>query len=128
MALCSSEEENDLKHSDPPDYRPSAKTDEISTGPELSENKKQELEDLVRKLQPDAGEASHRIITNNAVPVRLHAYRSPNAYEQKFRKELQYLLDYKLIEPSTSPAAPMFAVPKRGSEDLRLVVNYKTTK
>ena len=49
------EEENDLKHSDPPDHHPSAKTDEISTDPELSENKKQELEDLVRKLQPDAG-------------------------------------------------------------------------
>ena len=71
MALYSSEEENVLKHSDPPDYRPSAKTDEISTDPELSENKKQELEDLVRKLQSDAGrqigrtyEASHRIITN----------------------------------------------------------------
>ena len=68
-------------------------------------------------------EASHRIITNDAVPVRLHAYRCPNAYEQKFRKELH---DYKLIEPSTSPwAAPMFAVPKRGSEDLRLLVNDK---
>ena len=46
-----------------------------------------------------------------------------DAQMQKFRKELQYLLDYELIEPSTSPwAAPMIAVPKRGSEDLQLVV------
>ena len=77
MALYSSEEENDLKHSDPPDYHPSAKTDEISTDPELSENKTQELEDLVRKLQPDAGrqirrthEASHRIITRSNITTR----------------------------------------------------------
>ena len=100
---------------------------------ELSLQQQQTLKDIIEKFQPNASvsigrttEAQHRIITGDTLPIKLHAYSCQQVYEERFRIEIQYLLDQKLIEPSASPrAALMFFVPKKGTDELRLVVNYK---
>ena len=67
----------------------------------------------------------HEIVTNEALPIRLHHYRCPIAWHDQFVSELDFLKEKNFIIPSTSPwAAPKFAVPKK-TGNIRLVVDYR---
>ena len=68
---------------------------------------------------------THTIITNEAVPVRLHEYRCPAAWKELLKQELDFLLQNGVAVPSEVPwVAPMFAVLKKNVQ-IRLVVDYR---
>ena len=68
---------------------------------------------------------THKIVTNEALPLRMHAYRCPAALKEQFQQELDYLWNKGFIIPSDLPwAAHMFAVPKKNGK-ICLVVDYR---
>ena len=45
---------------------------------------------------------THRIITNDAQPVRMKPYRIPHAWEKEVSNQVQQMLDNGIIRPSSS--------------------------
>ena len=66
----------------------------------------------------------HEIVTNEALPIRLHHYQCPiAAWQDNFLQELDFLKEKNFIVPYFTMGG-MFAVPKR-TGDLHLVVDYR---
>ncbi|GAA6081795.1 uncharacterized protein LOC125141175 [Tachysurus ichikawai] len=67
----------------------------------------------------------HRIITTDEVPMRKRPYRLSREKQQFVDKEIQELLDKKIIRPSISPwASPVVVVPKKDGGS-RLCIDYQ---
>ena len=66
----------------------------------------------------------HHIDTPGARPIRLPAYRLPQAYRELVKRKLKEMAAYGIIEPSESEwASPLVIVPKKDGS-LRLCVDY----
>ena len=117
---------------DLPDYRCEPLVDLNALTQTLSSDKQEALKALLHRfpevMKPEPGHthlASHRINTEEVLPLALPYYRCLEVWKQPFKEELQYLKENFFIEESTSPwAAPKFAVPKKNGS-IRLVVDYR---
>ena len=69
--------------------------------------------------------AEHRIITENASPIRLPSYRIPHAHRNAVRDEIDEMLKDGIIEPASSAyGAPIVLVTKK-DKSLQLCVDYQ---
>ena len=124
---CVTDQSHDL-----PDYRPNPQDEKPSIDESLPTEQKQQLLVLLKEYDSVATSkvgrmllTTHKIITNEAVPIRLHEYRCPADWKELFKQELDFLLKHGFAVPSEAPwAAPMFAVPKKNGQ-IRLVVYYR---
>ncbi|KAL5015543.1 hypothetical protein ScPMuIL_007374, partial [Solemya velum] len=86
----------------------------------LSEKERNELKDLIleyKHLFPDTpGKTDviyHDVDVGDALPVKQHPYRVNPLKEEHLKKEIQYMLDNDIIEPSKSEwSSPCVLVPK----------------
>ena len=68
----------------------------------------------------------HTINTGNEPPRRAHPYRQSPAIEEAINKEIQKLLDDKVIEHSNSPwASPIVMVRKPREDKWRMCIDYR---
>ncbi|XP_076061605.1 uncharacterized protein LOC143037351 [Oratosquilla oratoria] len=62
----------------------------------------------------------------NTLPIRQTPYRLNPHKAERMQKEVNYLLENGLAEPSCSPwASPALLVPKKGDDEWRLCVDYR---
>ncbi|KAK3106890.1 hypothetical protein FSP39_002127 [Pinctada imbricata] len=101
------------------------KNSEILTNPEvklghLTVHQKEEVHQLMREYTtifpdvPKKTNASHHdVIVGDASPIKQHPYRLNPIKLQYMRKEIQYMLENDIIEPSNSDwSSPCILVPK----------------
>ena len=108
------------------------KWEKLELGRELGKEQKEELSALLNKysdvFQDKPGKATVNpvsIPTGSSSPVTTYPYRTPNRWKDKIQTEIDTLLEYGIIEPSTSPwASPIVPVPKPGG-DVRMCVDYR---
>lgn len=72
----------------------------------------------------------HEIPTTSDVPIHTKTYRYPKVHEAEVEKQINKMLNDKIIEPSSSPySSPIWIVPKKrdssGKRKWRLVVDYR---
>ncbi|KAK3106188.1 hypothetical protein FSP39_014556 [Pinctada imbricata] len=102
------------------------KNSEILTNPEvklghLTVHQKEEVHQLMREYTtifpdvPKKTNASHHdVIVGDASPIKQHPYRLNPIKLQYMRKEIQYMLENDIIEPSISDwSSPCILVPKQ---------------
>ena len=101
-------------------------------GRELGKEQKEDLSALLNEysdvFQDKPGKATVNpvsIPTGSSSPVTTYPYRTPNRWKDKIQTEIDTLLEYSIIEPSTSPwASPIVPVPKPGG-DVCMCVDYR---
>lgn len=72
----------------------------------------------------------HRIKTRDEIPIYTKSYRYPYIHKEEVEKQIQSMLEQKIIRPSDSPwSSPIWIVPKKldksGKQKWRLVVDYR---
>ncbi|KAI8510586.1 hypothetical protein Bbelb_115020 [Branchiostoma belcheri] len=110
----------------------SAKWRDAVVDKDLSDEQRQQLDDLLREFadifQDNPGRTTlteHHIDTGNSKPVRQRAYRVAQAHREKMREELQKMEEMGVIEPSKSEwASPVVLVPKKDGS-IRFCVDFR---
>lgn len=67
----------------------------------------------------------HHILTRDAHPIRLPAYRIPHAYWSAVKAELDNMLKEGINEPATSPWSSPIVLVNKKDKSLRLCVDYR---
>lgn len=72
----------------------------------------------------------HRIRTSDEIPVYTKTYRYPEIHRKEVQKQIQEMLDQKIIRPSHSPwSSPIWIVPKKadasGRKKWRIVIDFR---
>ena len=73
---------------------------------------------------------AHKITTTDSAPVHTRQYRFPPAHKEEIDKQINGLLENKIIKPSDSPYnSPLWIVPKKadshGNKKWRMVIDYR---
>ncbi len=102
---------------------------------QLDDDCRQKLADLLCRRQgafahddKDIGETSiiqHDIDTEGAVPIKQQPRRPPVVYTGEVEKQVQDLLENRLIEPSTSPWASPVVLVKKKDGSVRFCIDYR---
>ena len=107
----------------------------VNHGNNISDDEKDQLKALIskyggifasnpRKLTP-VRNMTHRIITNDAQPVRMKPYHIPHAWNKEVSDQVQQMLDNGIIRPSSSPwNAPVILVKKK-DDSMRFVCDFR---
>ena len=107
----------------------------VNHGNNISDDEKDQLRALIskyggifasnpRKPTP-VRNMTHRIITNDAQPVRMKPYRIPHAWDKEVSDQVQQMLDNGIIRPSSSPwNAPVILVKKK-DDSMRFVCDFR---
>ena len=70
---------------------------------------------------------THKIMLKDDEPVNKQSYPIPLAFKEKFNIELKKMLDLGIIEKSNSEyASPCIIVPKKNSENIRVVIDFRS--
>ena len=107
----------------------------INHGNNISDHEKEQLKTLISKYSKifasnprkptPVRNMAHRIITNDAQPVRLKPYRIPHAWDNEVSNQVQQMLDNGIIRPSSSPwNAPVILVKKK-DDSMRFVCDFR---
>jgi Reverse transcriptase (RNA-dependent DNA polymerase)/RNase H-like domain found in reverse transcriptase/Spumavirus aspartic protease (A9) len=103
---------------------------------EINETQKKQLSDLLQKYshlfatsKEELGRANvvqHAIYTEEVPPIRQKFYRTSPTEQEHIDKEIQDMLKYNIIRPSTKSewASPVILVPKKNGK-LRFCVDYR---
>lgn len=72
----------------------------------------------------------HTITTTDEIPIRTKQYRYPLVHKEETNKQIDSLLNSKIIQPSSSPYnSPVWIVPKKsdssGKPKWRMVIDYR---
>lgn len=72
----------------------------------------------------------HRIRTQDEIPVYTRTYRYPEVHRKEIQRQIEEMLDQKIIRPSHSPwSSPIWVVPKKmdasGQKKWRIVVDLR---
>ena len=75
-------------------------------------------------------QTKHTIRTTNDRPIYTKSFRHPPAMQEEIQRQIQKLIDNKMIRPSISPySAPVWIVPKKadasGQKKFRMVLDYR---
>ena len=118
---------------EPPERRNSL--DAVTYGDNLTYSEKSQLQSLIRvfddifaadpKNPTLTNLAQHRIITNDALPVKQKPRRLPKAWENEVNQQVKEMLDKQIIRPSQSPwNSPILLVKKRDNTT-RFVCDFR---
>ena len=70
---------------------------------------------------------THKIVLKDDEPVNKQPYPIPVAFKDKFKTELKAMLELGIIEKSNSDyASPCIIVPKKNSEKIRVVIDFRS--
>ena len=105
---------------------------DVRINPDLSEEKKQKLRDLLEEYQDVFSDVptkthliTHEIKLNTDEPVYCKPYKVPINMVSKVNDELKQMLEQGIIERSNaSYASPMVIIKKKNSDSLRLCIDY----
>ena len=100
---------------------------------ELHMNQQEQLRKLLEEYQdvlssiPGRTELiKHKVDVGHAKPIRQRPYRLPWVHRDAVRKELDMMLEHRIIEESSSEwAQPIVIVPKKGSSEVRLCIDFR---
>ena len=72
----------------------------------------------------------HSIITADEIPINTKQYRFPQVYKEEIKKQVNSLLENRIIQPSSSPYnSSVWIVPKKSGPDgvprWRMVIDYR---
>ena len=67
----------------------------------------------------------HTIETVNDKPIRQRAYRTPHAYKDKVKAEIDSMLRLGIIEPTVSPYASPIVVVAKPNGDIRVTTDFR---
>lgn len=75
-------------------------------------------------------EIKHIIRTTDEIPVYTRSYRYPEIYRTEVNRQIDEMLEQKIIQPSNSPwNSPIWVIPKKqdasGKKKFRLVIDYR---
>ena len=95
--------------------------------------KKEKLVEIIERyksLFPDAPRKTnvvvHDVDVGDATPIKQHSYRVNPKKREIMKKEIEYMLENDLIEPSESPwSSPCVLVPKPGQDSFRFCTDYR---
>ncbi|XP_063841016.1 uncharacterized protein LOC135089382 [Scylla paramamosain] len=95
--------------------------------------KRERIREIIERfssLFPDAPRKTnvvvHDVDVGEAEPIKQHPYRVNPQKREIMRKEVEYMLEHDLIEPSESPwSSPCVLVPKPGQESFRFCTDYR---
>ena len=115
--------------------KPSSSDLNINHGNAISEKEKDQLKALIfqyedifaaNPMKPtQVQNMTHRIITDDAQPVRMKPYRDPHAWDKEVSDQVQQMLDNGIIRPSSSPwNAPVILVRKKDNS-MRFVCDFR---
>ena len=127
---CYSTSVVDEEETDIPSWK-SEVPEESTFGRQLQPQQLKEIKELLgryrRTFSSKPGKTNlteHTIDTEDIRPIRLPAYRLPQAYRKVVKDELDEMLEHGVIEPSKSGwSFPVVLVPKKGG-NVRLCVDY----
>lgn len=76
------------------------------------------------------GTVQHEIPVTNPSPIFTKTYRYPKVHEEEVKKQVNKMLEQKIIQPSTSPwSSPVWVVPKKldasGQKKWRIIIDYR---
>lgn len=106
----------------------------------LNEEEKREILNLCSKIREifyheDAdltftSHVKHKIRSTEEDPIYVKSFRHPQSMQSEIQKQIQKLLDNKIIRPSISPySSPVWIVPKKmdasGEKKYRMVIDYR---
>ena len=98
----------------------------------LADDKKGELKDLLgnfkelfRNTPGRTHLLKHDVDVGNATPVKQHPYRMNPGKSALVEKEVQYMLDNKLVKPSKSPWSSPVVLVKKDHDQYRLCFDYR---
>ena len=105
---------------------------DVVVNPELNDEQKDELQRLLKKYSntltdvPGVTKAGHHDIqVSDSRPIQSRPYPLPHALRETVKKEVQEMLDYGVIEPSSSPyASPVVIVAKKDGTN-RFCCDYR---
>ncbi len=117
------------------DENPTSHQFDIVHGNDISDNERDQLKALISKYgevfasnpkkPTPVRNMTHRIITNDAQPVRKKPYRIPHAWNEEVSTQVQQMLDNGIIRPSSSPwNAPVILVKKK-DDSMRFVCDFR---
>ena len=82
----------------------------------------EEYEDVLSSIPGRTEVIKHKVDVGHARPIRQRPYRLPWVH----RKELDMMLEHEIIEESSSEwAQPIVIVPKKGSSEVRLCIDFR---
>lgn len=75
-------------------------------------------------------EIKHKIKTTDDIPIHTRSHRYPFVHKEEVRRQINDMLDQKIIRPSYSPwSSPVWIVPKKkdasGRQKWRMVIDYR---
>ena len=79
---------------------------------------------------PFTNQIKHKIHTRDEIPIHQKSYRYPFVHKEEVNKQIQKMLNEKIIRPSYSTwSSPIWVVPKKadasGKKKWRIVVDYR---
>ena len=111
-------------------------SDDIHLGCQLSSKEKQDLQTLITKydkvfasnpLKPPMNSLmKHRIITNDALPVKSKPRRLPLAWKSEIDRQVQEMVDNEIIRPSKSPWNCAVILVKKKDNSNRFVCDFRS--
>jgi RNase H-like domain found in reverse transcriptase/Reverse transcriptase (RNA-dependent DNA polymerase) len=123
----------DQPESDIPNKSP---LDEVKINPELSTEENEKVCKILKQYShlftsnvddlPTTNKIQHVIrMKEGTHPIKIRPFREAAAQKEEMRKEINRLLDKKIIQPSASPwSSPAFIIKKKSGES-RLIIDYR---
>lgn len=106
----------------------------VDINPELSEEQKTKLAELLSKFQDCFTSSTklrrtpitkHRIITDDASPIRQQPYRVSSKEREAIEKQVKEMLEDDIIQPSSSPWSSPVVLVRKKDGTLRFCVDYR---
>lgn len=98
----------------------------------IEEKKRESISEIIMKyksLFPDAPKRTNVMVHDveiSADPIKQHPYRVSPKKREIMQREIEYMLEHDLIEPSCSPwSAPCVLVPKPDGSSFRFCTDYR---
>ena len=93
---------------------------------EQMRNLLEEYNDVLSSAPGRTKLVKHKIDVGHAKPIRQRPYRLPWVHRDAVKKELDMMLKHGIIEESSSEwAQPIVVVPKKGSSEVRLCIDFR---
>lgn len=108
---------------------------QIHVGHQLTAKQEAEFSELIKRFhdvfaltENDVGNTDvvqHTINTGNVKPIRTAPRRLPHCHQQEAESQLEWLLENKIVRPSSSPWSSPIVLVKKKNGAMRMCVDYR---